>query len=127
MSYRHRGKQTGTSFDALDEAERFKALIDLVGIDAAVASLGVEAPPAPLLIVFLGSYNDTRTGVEEGTTSKSRAYVANDFDGLANLMVSEVTEAVVAAWLNYTDVSCRYAASTRLTHMRIVNPRWHTK
>ncbi|MET9327686.1 tyrosine-type recombinase/integrase [Tsukamurella sp. NPDC003166] len=109
--YRHRGKQTGTSFDSLDEAEKFKALIDLVGVDAAVASLDIEAPPAPLLVDFLESYVATRTGVEQGTTKKYRAYIANDFADLGDLMVSEVTETVVAAWLNSLDGAAKTIAN----------------
>lgn len=109
--YRHRNKQTSTSFNTLDEAQKFKALIDLVGIDAAVNSLEIEAAPAPLLVDFLGAYVETRTGVEPGTTKKYRSYIANDFDDLGDLTVSEMTETVVAAWLNSLDGAAKTIAN----------------
>lgn len=109
--YRRNGRQASTSFDTFDEAEKFRNLIDLVGLEAALASLEIETQPAPLLIDFLGSYIETRTGVEPGTIRKYESYVRNDFGDLGDLMVSEINETVVAGWLNSLEGAAKTTAN----------------
>lgn len=101
--YRHEGRQSSLSFDDAGQAAEFCELVNQVGAERALATLGVNRSRARGLTVeeWLNRHIDHLTGVDRNTTAKYRAYVKNDIGPvLGNLPLATLTREDVARWVN---------------------------
>jgi hypothetical protein len=98
--YRHAGKQTSTSFEDLETAEKFMGLVDRVGPVKALAAVGSD-PALPTMTVceWVQHFIDHRTGLAKSTLADYRSYLKNDIaKALGPIPLAAQTPDDVAKW-----------------------------
>ncbi|MGW2666102.1 tyrosine-type recombinase/integrase [Nocardia tengchongensis] len=104
--YRRNGKQSSTTFDDPISALQLKRRMDKLGVEQALQLLAAELaadPDAPGLTDAVNSYVDDLTGVEDGTRTRYKRFLANDlapFFG-AHTPVDVIDDKAVARWVNH--------------------------
>lgn len=105
VRYRVDGRNKARSFDNRDQAERWKALLDAVGVAKAEAALAQPVTTKVRTVAEQVAHHiDHLTGIEDGTRSDYRVYLERDIaPRLGNIPITLLTEDDVAAWVNYLD------------------------
>lgn len=98
--YRHGGKQTSTSFEDLETAEKFMGLVDRVGPVKALASVGLDPALSTMTVGdWVEHYIEHRTGLAKSTLADYRSYAKNDIGPTLGLVpLSALTRDDVAKW-----------------------------
>ncbi|KQH77215.1 integrase [Mycobacterium gordonae] len=98
--YRHGGKQTSTSFEDFETAEKFMGLVDRVGPMKALSSIGSDPALSTMTVgEWVERYIDHRTGLAKSTLADYRSYLKNDIaPTLGPIPLSALTREDVAKW-----------------------------
>jgi integrase len=98
--YRHGDKQTSTSFEDLETAERFQGLVDRVGPVKALASVGSDPALSTMTVgEWVEHYIEHRTGLAKSTLADYRSYAKHDINPtLGPIPLSSLTREDVAKW-----------------------------
>jgi integrase len=98
--YRHGGRQTSTSFEALHAAQKFMGMIDRVGPAKALASVGCDPALSAMTVAeWVEHYIDHRTGLAKSTLADYRSYLKNDIaETLGAIPLTALTRDDVAKW-----------------------------
>lgn len=121
VMFRHNGKQTSETFDDRRIAERFARLIDAEGVAEALAIKASwdeveEERHARTVASWAREHVDGMSGVGDGYRAKCRAYIANDFAGIAELPLSALTPERVSKWVNSLERSGASGKTIRNKH-----------
>lgn len=103
VRFRENGKECSVSWDTLDEAQQFDNLVKKVGAEKAREICRIVASPSTALTLsaWLTQYCDSLTGIDEGTTTRYRAYIRNDIAPvLGHIPLTAVTRDDVGRWIN---------------------------
>lgn len=101
--YRLNGKQTSTSFQAFQEAQKFAELANKFGVENALATLTEDESVLSAITVtqFLNHHVDHLTGVDKNTADRYRAYIRNDIaEPLGELPMPALSGDHIRAWVN---------------------------
>jgi integrase len=98
--YRHGGKQTSTSFEDVETAEKFLGLVDRVGPVKALAAVGSDPALSTMTVgEWVQHYIDHRTGLAKSTLADYRSYFKNDIaKALGPIPLTVLTRDDVAKW-----------------------------
>ena len=106
VRFRHQGKNVPKTFDTRAAAEEFKAAVELLGPDRAIALLDSPDPVARERTRTLGQqvahHIDHLTGIEEGTRRKYRKIAAARIDAhpIGRTLLTDITRDDVSRWVN---------------------------
>ncbi|MFE3081756.1 tyrosine-type recombinase/integrase [Nocardia tengchongensis] len=115
--YRRNGKQSSTTFDDFQAALQLKKRIDKLGLEQALQLLDAELAAqgdAPGLTCAVDSYIGDLSGIEDGTKTRYRRFLANDlapFFG-AHTPVDAIDDKAVARWVNHLEQVVGNASKT---------------
>jgi integrase len=109
------GKQTSTSFNDHAEAVRFQELANRISPAKALEVWAATTPAVGGFMVasWCSHHVDHLTGVNDGTRTKYRRYIANDIapSKIGPLPLAALTNADVAQWLNSLTGSAKTASN----------------
>src|SRR5690606_11259423 len=102
VRWRHDGAQRVTTFADERRAQKWLALLEAAGPDAALAALAQpESVAVPTVTELVADHIEHLTGVQEGTRSDYRAMLAKHIGPhLGPLPVTLLTRQAGSAWLN---------------------------
>lgn len=117
--YRQDGKQRSVTFDDARARDQWVALVDRVGLDAALEVLAAHEgarKAAPTLREYALADVDRRTGITEGTRDRYRREILRDWGALGDLPVTMVTTAAVERWVRDLELAGHSAKTIRNKH-----------
>lgn len=103
VRFRHQGKNQPVTFDTLDGAESWQAILDAVGPDRALAFLdSPKSAGAPRTVAQQVEHHITNlTGITDGTRAKYRRIAKARLEpAFSKVLLSDLTRAHVSAWMN---------------------------
>lgn len=101
VMWRQDGKQRSLTFTDYASADRFRRNVEQHGPTEALAIINIidSGPAETTLTEWMTGYVDGLTGIQDGTRSKYKGFIARDFADLGPLPLSTVTEAAVGRWV----------------------------
>lgn len=106
--YTHDRRQTSVTFDTLTDAEKFKALVDAVGPQRALAAWGITdtiapAAPAHTLKSWLDAHIAQLTGVEQKTRDDYTRYSRQIVEFFGDLPLAALDRDDVGRWVTHLE------------------------
>lgn len=102
-------RQTSVTFDNLETAEKFKALVDTVGAARAMSAWGIAdtvraAPSSDYTVVgWLTKYVDEMTGVEQKCIDDYRRYIRDLKEFFGELPLAAIEYGDISRWIKYLE------------------------
>lgn len=117
------GRRTSVTFDAEDDAQKFKTLVDTVGARRAMEAWGIgdtpkaSRPSGPTVADWCRQHVEQMTGVSQKHLDDSSRYVRRDIEPFfGDLPLAAITEADVARWVKHLEAIGNKAKTIKNKH-----------